>query len=93
MNAIVKIYLLTPTEEGGVAEYDTLPSRYVPGSYVAVTGWLNFLACDEGKIWFLDRNKALTTAEAERVKRIASLKRKIEKLEKIGPFVDLGSAS
>lgn len=86
MPETVKIYIPTPTKKGGVIEVDARPREHDPGSYDRVSGYGYFFSffVDEG--WFLDKAKAIAAAEAARLKRLGSLKKQIENLEKIGPF-------
>lgn len=84
----VTIYLPTPAKKAGIVEVPAHPCRWNPGSFDRASGFGSFLSSRAGKDWFLDKNEALAAAEAARLKRIASLKKQLAKLEGFGPWTE-----
>ena len=80
--SITTVYL--PAYTRGVVE---IPVRWT-GSALARegAGFAYFWPDQRDTGWFTDRAAALAAAEAMRLRRLASLRRQIDKLEKLGPF-------
>ena len=87
MTETFKIYIPTPTLKRGVLE---IVCKLHWGSIVensADTFPRRFHEFDENSKWFRDRDAAVARSAKDRAKRIASLRKQLEKLEGFGPVV------
>ena len=76
----VKRYVTKYALTAGIEEMNLRPSNVAPGMLCPTNGFSNFY---EGKDAFENRSDAVNNAEKQRLRKIASLRKQIEKLEKL----------